>query len=195
MAPQGPSPRPDLTCYLATACWPARHPRRLLRGLLTGSPVPGTPERQGASCRSVGSIGMALPAFLVPDWRTGQQGLAARRQGCRADYSRRVGRPDRGWVREATPSRWPRDGTGTTRITVRLPPPPSNRVPSPRDWWSLPVARRPLQPRAAPVAADALWRAGWPSTRCPASTARGCRAHPPPHTVAARPLTLTAAHH
>jgi hypothetical protein len=23
--------------------------------------------------KSVGSIGMALPAFLVPDWRTGQQ--------------------------------------------------------------------------------------------------------------------------
>ena len=26
VAPQGPSPRPDRTCQLATACWPARHP-------------------------------------------------------------------------------------------------------------------------------------------------------------------------
>src|SRR4029453_12985861 len=31
-----------------------------------------------------------------------------------------------------------------------------------------------VQPRAAPVAADALCRAGWPSPRLPASTARGC---------------------
>ena len=36
-------------------------------------------------------------------------------------------------------------------------------VPARPDWRSLSVARRTGQPRAAPVAADALWRAGWPS--------------------------------
>jgi hypothetical protein len=45
---------------------------------------------------------MALPAFLVPDWRTGQQGLAASGKVAERTNSRRVGRPDRGWVREAT---------------------------------------------------------------------------------------------
>jgi hypothetical protein len=64
---------------------------------------------------------------------------------------------------------------GTTRITVRLRSPPAYRYAS---RAGLAVASGgypcPRQPRAAPVAADALWRAGRPSPCLPASTARGC---------------------
>jgi hypothetical protein len=52
--------------------------------------------------RSVGSIGMALPAFLVPDWRTVSRALQRGGKVAKRANSRRVGRPDRGWVREAT---------------------------------------------------------------------------------------------
>jgi hypothetical protein len=49
-------------CY-ATACWPARHPRRLLPGLLTGSPVRNQKGRQRHADRptdlakSIGALG------------------------------------------------------------------------------------------------------------------------------------------
>jgi hypothetical protein len=36
--------------------------------------------------RSVGSIGMALPAFLVPDWRTGQQARSNAEDAERANW-------------------------------------------------------------------------------------------------------------
>jgi len=44
---------------------------------------------------------MARPAFLVLDWRTGQQTLPGGGKVAERTNSRRVGRPDRGWVREA----------------------------------------------------------------------------------------------
>jgi hypothetical protein len=53
-------------CY-ATACWPARHPRRLLPGLLTGSPVRNQKGRQRHADRptdlakSIGALGTLDP--------------------------------------------------------------------------------------------------------------------------------------
>ena len=126
--------------------------------------------------RSVGSMGMALPAFLgCRNWRTDQQARGAMRRGCRADS-----RPSHGkvWTEAGSgrlpPSRWLERRSGTTRTTVRLPLPRlhrragSARLAATYGGYTAPAAS------GSTVAADALRRAGWPSPRFLAPTARGC---------------------
>ena len=78
--------------------------------------------------KSVGSIGMALPAFL------GCQGLANRsagqgigRLGCRAGLQAIATRTDKGRSGQSPPSRWRLDEQGITTITVRRPAASSNQ--------------------------------------------------------------------
>ena len=118
---------------------------------------------------------MAQPAFLVPDWRTDRQ--AEQRGAGDAERAHRPShtRPDEGWVRAAATVQVARRRNrncahNCTPATPALQPVRQPRQIDRHARW-LPGL---LQPRAAPVAADALWRAGWPSPRLPASTARGC---------------------
>jgi hypothetical protein len=115
---------------------------------------------------------MALPAFLVPGCDT-SAGRAARRRACERANRPSQGRAGRGLVRGATPSSGTRrnrnNAHNCTPVALSLKP-----FRQPARLRSLSVATRPLAASGCTAAADASWRAGWPSPRLPAPTARGC---------------------
>jgi Methyltransferase domain len=114
--------------------------------------------------RSVGSIGMAVPAFLVPDWRTGRQAEEQAPRMPSGPTGRRMRRAGRG----LGPAGGHYPGGQTERqLRASLYPRhhlPHTRRPSRPDWRSLPVATRP--------------RAASGCTRCSGRVAAGRLAQP-----------------